>query len=376
MVCPRNACSLLAAWMLLLQPISLAFSVAKAQEFEESILFARRVVDTTMDGAHFAIPADFDGDGDRDLLATSEGSATVAWYENLGGLEFTRHDIDTSLGSAYPASVKDLDRDGDLDVLAAGYRADICVWYENDGGGTFVRHDIATINGPHSIVAGDLDKDRDLDLVVTSQDDSTLYIFINNGRQRFHRRIIDRDLRLAKYATPVDLNRDGHKDIVGIGFQSGGPVWYENDGRGRFTRNSIGWAPGGYFVDINDIDRDGDLDIISASVVNQSVTWFRNDGAQNFEHIAVDMEARGVRAVAVSNLDRKNGRDILSATVDDDAIAWYQNDGEENFTKWIVDDAVLGAYGVNAADMDGDGLVDVLSAGRDDGTITIHQQLP
>ena len=143
MVCQRIACSLLAAGMLLL-PVGLAVGVADAQGSgqEESILFARTAVDTTMDGAHFAIPADFDGDGDRDLLATSEGTATVAWYENLGGLEFTRHDIDTSLGSAYPASVKDLDRDGDLDVLAAGYRADLIVWYENDGGGTFVSHDI------------------------------------------------------------------------------------------------------------------------------------------------------------------------------------------------------------------------------------------
>lgn len=350
---------------------------AEASEQNRQIRFNRIVVDDTMSGAHFALPADFDGDGDLDLVATSELTATVAWYENTGELDFVRHDIDTDLDSAYPASVRDLDRDGDVDILAAGFRANLYVWYENDGVGNFRRHDIDSIAGPHSIVARDLDKDGDHDLVATSQLASRLVVYMNDGRQRFRQRVIDNALGRAKYATPADLNGDGFLDIVGIGDNYPGVLnWYENDGRGRFSKHEIGLTPGGYFVVATDIDRDGDSDVISASRENNRVTLFRNDGAGNFEEIVVDDEAYGARAVFVKNLDRRRGPDILSASVDDNTIAWYEQDRNGNFTKHVVDDTVIGAYGVNAADMDGDGLFDVISAGRDDGTISVHRQIP
>ena len=76
-------------------------------------VFEKRIADTTMSLAHFVIPADFDGDGDLDLVATSEGTNVVAWYEHDGGLYFTKQVIDANLVSAYPVSVADLDRDGD-----------------------------------------------------------------------------------------------------------------------------------------------------------------------------------------------------------------------------------------------------------------------
>ena len=122
-------------------------------------MFEKRVVDTNMNLAHFAVPGDLDGDGDLDLVATSEGTDTVAWYDNDGSFNFTKRLLDSNLDSAYPMSIVDLDQDGDLDVLAAGYTADKYVWYENGGSSGFTRHDIDTQNGPHSIVAADIDGD-------------------------------------------------------------------------------------------------------------------------------------------------------------------------------------------------------------------------
>ena len=77
---------------------------------------------------HIALAADFDLDGDVDIVSTSEQNDAVVWFENDGAGGFTPHDIDTNLESAYPASLADLDLDGDMDILAGGYREDQYVW--------------------------------------------------------------------------------------------------------------------------------------------------------------------------------------------------------------------------------------------------------
>jgi hypothetical protein len=120
-------------------------------------VFEKHAADTTMASTHFVIPADFDGDGDLDLVATSEGTNSVAWYEHDGRLNFTKRVLDANLDSAYPASVADLDRDGDPDILAAGYRADRYVWYQNNGSAGFAIREVDVKNGPHSIIASDFD---------------------------------------------------------------------------------------------------------------------------------------------------------------------------------------------------------------------------
>jgi len=81
--------------------------------------FRSKLVADGLPFAHVVVPGDLDGDGDLDVVGTSEADNSVAWFEQVGRLSFIRHDIDLDLASA---SLADLDQDGDLDVLAGGYR--------------------------------------------------------------------------------------------------------------------------------------------------------------------------------------------------------------------------------------------------------------
>src|SRR5262245_11024526 len=93
----------------------LVCAVARADDMAFSLTPA------AIDGAGDQISlrsADFDRDGDLDLVSIS-GSAggALAWLENDGGV-WTAHTIALLVNAASQAQPVDLDQDGDMDMLA------------------------------------------------------------------------------------------------------------------------------------------------------------------------------------------------------------------------------------------------------------------
>ena len=75
----------------------------------------------------------------------------------------------------------------------------------------------------------------------------------------------------------ADLDNDGDIDAVTC---SKDPVdvaaWYENNGKGRFTRRVIAAKQGSYDTRAIDMDGDGDKDILIAGHTSNNVVWFEN----------------------------------------------------------------------------------------------------
>jgi len=129
---------------------------------------------------------DLDGDGDKDIVATdSDGqNSGVAWLENSGKQPpvFTPHYLANrapgTRGSLHSLRVADFDGDGDADILAieqedpsilpAGATPRWYVW-ENVTQGRAVRFEERVILdgklGGHDAWAGDVDGDGDIDIV-------------------------------------------------------------------------------------------------------------------------------------------------------------------------------------------------------------------
>ena len=102
---------------------------------------APQVISSSADGPVSVDAADFDGDGDLDVLFASYLDDTIAWARNNDGLGAfdAPQSVSTTATGVLEARARDVDGDADPDVVAATSGDDALVWYENEGGaGTFV----------------------------------------------------------------------------------------------------------------------------------------------------------------------------------------------------------------------------------------------
>ncbi|MEC9373275.1 MAG: FG-GAP-like repeat-containing protein [Planctomycetota bacterium] len=174
--------------------------------------------------------ADFDGDGDLDLLVAGVG---LAWCEFRGGdaPEFVERPIDAGMEFAFPAFASDLNGDELDDVLVVSDRA--LMWYENSGGPLpgFSSHPIAPDARFTWARPGDLDLDGDLDIAAIFVDDqfgSAIGFCENSGLSNptfgLKRTALRSDVSVL---LPVDLDRDEDLDLVTLSDSFDNP-WYQN----------------------------------------------------------------------------------------------------------------------------------------------------
>ena len=74
----------------------------------------------------------------------------------------------------------------------------------------------------------------------------------------------------------IDMDDDGDIDAATCGYGSKVAAWYENDGKGAFTKHLVGENQESYDIRVIDMDRDRDLDILIAGRASNNVVWYEN----------------------------------------------------------------------------------------------------
>lgn len=281
--------------------------------------------------------ADVDNDGDLDILSTSASDNTLVLFENSGGISiaFTMHVIAESVAEASSVFAADLDGDGRKDVIVSSAGDDTIAWYKNENStGISSTANIITTNadGAACLYAFDADSDGDFDILTASSIDDTITLHRGNGDGTFSitAEIISTSAIGAASVYAADIDADGHMDVIAASAGDDTVAWYRNDGSGTIntTRNIItSIADGASIVIAIDLNGDDLKDVLVGSTAGNTVAWYENDGAGHISttpHI-ITTEASGVAAVFAADIDDDGDTDVFVADPTNDNTLWYEN---------------------------------------------------
>ena len=265
--------------------------------------------------------ADLDDDGDLDLLLTSSGRAS-GLYRNEGGtfVDVTRRSGLPRLAAVTTAAFADVDGDGHLDVFLGGPAPGFGRLYLDDGTGRFRDRSgdwglAVAARGQRSMRGadfGDVDRDGDLDLVVTDWNiGSFLAVEAALGDAS------DRVTGQCGYAATVRrLHAAGSLEVTGH------TRAFRNEGD-RFVDATREWGLSDLGIErpftpqLVDLDDDGWLDLAVAGD-SCSSRLYRNDGGTGFVDVTrragVGTDENGMGSV-VRDLDGDGRPDWLVTSI-------------------------------------------------------------
>ncbi len=204
--------------------------------------------------------ADYDNDGDQDLLITKQNQRMQLWRNN-GNLAFTNVAVTAGLEQLdhnyWGASWCDVDHDGLLDLFVSKYYHPVfnpqpvfrSILYHNNGDGTF--SDVTVASG------------------------------------------IDLPPRPTFQGVFFDYNADGWEDLfLVIDRQSFSNELFENNGDGTFSNVTMASNTGQHMCSmtgtVGDYDNDADLDLYVTNSLDGNLL-LKNNGDETFADVSADM---------------------------------------------------------------------------------------
>ncbi len=143
--------------------------------------WTKHVIAANQEGATNIMPADVNGDGRIDFIATRGHGKGTVWYEAPG---WTAHEVDTTLTGPHSLAIADIDGDGDVDFVTCAKDDFVVAWFENDGKGRFTTHHIFDKQAGYDIRLVDMDGDGDLDVLVAGQESRNVVWYENRLKKR------------------------------------------------------------------------------------------------------------------------------------------------------------------------------------------------
>ncbi len=286
-----------------------------------------------------------DLDGDLDLIyGTDDGD--LYFYQNIGSVTNPQFQYNAAyfalvkVNSSSTVSFADFDNDGDYDLLS-GSTLDKMQYLKNEGTKTQPKF-VKTVTSFSSLDPGfrcspvfvDLDKDNDFD-IVSGADNGSISCYINNGSSFSVNTGYFGSIDVGYASAPAfaDIDGDGDEDLL-IGSETGGSyLFLLREGNNFITPVSNPFAsisfPNYSRPSFTDIDNDNDYDLIlgkSFGELNcyenvgnaQNPQWLRNDG------LVSDMEVKQNAAPGFADLDNDRRIDCVIGEYDGN-FSYFKN---------------------------------------------------
>ncbi len=319
-------------------------------------------------GSRYMTWGDIDADGNLDGLSNGSFNANVQRGNGDGTLAANSTFSVSSTSGGGPMTLADFDGDGDSDLVFGDSYQNYIDYYQSNGDGTFaarVRTAITDsyIYDPNQMIASDFDKDGNLDLATGNGTNSfgSLSIYLGNGDNTFGAaNIYASDDQLNRIIVQ-DLNGDTFPDIAATLPSTSEITVFINNGDGSFAAkvdHSIGSAPSG--IASADIDNDGDYDLVTTNRADDTASIILNNGDGTFAAATtIDTPGAYTSRIEMADMDADGNIDLVTNNESGKKISVFFGNGDGTFTL-NLDFATSGdSYALKLVDLNSDGKLDI-----------------
>ncbi len=334
--------------------------------------------------------ADFNNDGNLDIVSVGFNRNSVSIYWNDGSLNFNKQSIADSVTQVQLVEINDIDDDGDTDILYGGGGLNGFRLLYNNGAGIFdssqtlYMNNAQYSNAKRGMTIADINNDGVKDILAFSGVGFGGMYFLD-GSQNFASSIIDIDgIDLGGDIIVYDFDQNGLNDIIR---QNGGDdylsiLYQDSDLNFRVELLEQNWDnQGPSQMSIGDLDGDNDIDLVfpENGNVDGDMSWFENINGKLYRHYLYS-EIEAVRIPKLGDMDNDGDIDIVITAGDDgakseeDEINWFENRGDANFIEHRVDDKISAPGDVELGDIDSDGFLDIVATSSEDSTLMWYKR--
>ncbi len=266
-------------------------------------------------GPNFVRAVDIDGDTDLDLAVTLHNTNQIMILRNNGAGGFTpAGTFAVGVNPRWIAAVR-ADNNASMDLVVSNRNSNSITVLLNTGNTTFSSATYPVGAGPRSVTTADLNRDGRFELIVANHDSRNFTILANNGQGVYTTSAtisVGSELR-PEGVVAADLDRDGDADLVlstSGNTQNFASVFINTAGTlsGPVNYPVLGINPG--HVGAIDLDRDSYPEIVTANEDSANISILRNLGNGTFASATLLPVGATPHAMTIADFNRDQIPDI------------------------------------------------------------------
>jgi hypothetical protein len=271
---------------------------------------------------------------------------------------FEKHTID--LGSSESAAIADINEDGRLDIISGEN------WYEAPH---WIKHRFRQISYTNNYIDDlstlplDVDGDGHVDLVTSGWFSKRLAWWRNPGKtgKQWEEHPIETGYPI-EFTFLVDLDNDGKQDEIlpQFGDEKAPLAWYELNHHGGFIKHVISSHSYGHGIGVGDVNGDGRNDVLTPQ------GWLEAplDARSGDWKMHADWKLGDLGFIYVADVNGDGRPDLITSMAHNYGIFWLENKGDGSWEKHMIDDSWSQAHAVTLIDFRGNSNIGLLTGKR------------